>query len=198
VGKKINLSWYEQEDVVALARKLLGKWLCTCIDGTITKGMIVETEAYSGQNDKACHANGQKITKRNKIMFAAGGHAYIYLCYGIHHLFNVVTNREGFADAILIRALEPKVGIDTMLRRRNMQKVEKRLTAGPGVLTQALGIKTHHYGEKLDKNTIWIEDNDEGINGIIATTRIGVEYAEEDALKPWRFYLKENQWVSKF
>ncbi len=198
MGKKIHLSWYEQDDVVSLARELIGKLLCSCIDGKITKGMIIETEAYSGENDKACHANGQKMTSRNKIMFAAGGHAYIYLCYGIHHLFNVVTNREGFADAVLIRALEPKVGIETMLKRRNMKKVEKRLTAGPGVLTQALGIKTHHYGEKLDKNTIWIEDNDEGINDIIATTRIGVEYAEEDALKPWRFYLKENQWVSKF
>jgi DNA-3-methyladenine glycosylase len=102
------------------------------------------------------------------------------------------------ADAVLIRALEPRVGIETMLKRRNMMEVEKRLTAGPGVLTQALGIKTDHYGETLDNNIIWIEDNGESIDDIVATTRIGVEYAEEDAFKPWRFYIKENPWVSKF
>lgn len=195
---KIDLSWYENRDVVSLAKKLLGKVLCSNIDGHITKGIIVETEAYSGDNDKACHANGQKMTKRNQIMFASGGHAYVYLCYGIHHLFNVVTNREGKADAILIRAIEPLLGVNVMLSRRNMNKVEKRLTAGPGVLTQAMGIKTNHNGLKLDGNTIWIEEAEMLISEIVESTRIGVEYADEDALKPWRFYIKENRWVSKF
>ncbi len=198
MGEKLKLNWYEHHDVVSLAKELLGKLLCSYIDGKITKGIIVETEAYSGDNDKACHANGQKKTKRNQIMFATGGHAYVYLCYGIHHLFNVVTNREGKADAVLVRALEPLEGIDVMLERRKMKKVEKRLTSGPGVLTQAMGIKTLHYGEKLDENVIWIEEfNYPGIE-VIATTRIGVEYAEEDALKPWRFYIKQNDWVSKY
>lgn len=198
MGKKLNLSWYEHEDVVTMARELIGKVLCSRIDGKFTSGLIVETEAYSGHNDKACHANGRKMTQRNRIMFESGGHAYIYLCYGIHHLFNVVTNRQGVADAVLIRALEPVAGVETMLQRRKMKKIGKRLTAGPGVLTQALGISTKYYGEPLDQNIIWIEDNKESIKDIVSTTRIGVEYAEEDALKPWRFYIRANKWVSKY
>ena len=198
MGKKIKLSWYENEDVVAVARMLIGKVLCSKIDGVITKGLIVETEAYSGDNDKACHANGQKMTKRNRVMFDTGGHAYVYLCYGIHHLFNVVTNTKGNADAVLIRALEPIEGIEEMLKRRKMTKREKRLTGGPGVLTQALGIKMDHYGVKLDGHSIWIEESNDQNPEIVETTRIGVEYAEEDALKPWRFYWKDNAWVSKF
>ncbi len=198
MGEKLNLNWYKHHNVVTLAKGLLGKLLCSNIEGRITKGIIVETEAYSGDNDRACHANGQKKTQRNQIMFAAGGCAYVYLCYGIHHLFNVVTNQEGKADAVLIRALEPLEGIDVMLERRKMKKVEKRLTAGPGVLTQAMGIKTSHYGEKLDEHVIWIEEYDYPGMEVIATTRIGVEYAEEDALKPWRFYIKQSDWVSKY
>jgi DNA-3-methyladenine glycosylase len=196
--KKLKLNWYKQDDVVSVAQNLLGKVLCSNIDGKITKGIIVETEAYSGDNDKACHANGQKKTQRNKIMFEAGGHAYVYLCYGIHHLFNVVTNREGRADAVLVRALEPLEGIDIMLDRRKMKKVEKRLTAGPGVLTQAMGIKTIHYGARLNEDLIWIEDYEYPDLNVIATTRIGVDYAEEDALKPWRFYIQHSDWVSKY
>lgn len=196
---KIERNWFENENVVDVARQLLGKVLGTSIGGTITKGKIVETEAYSGDNDKACHANGQKKTKRNKVMFEPGGLAYVYLCYGIHNLFNVVTNKINKADAVLIRALEPLCGIETMLMRRNMSKIEKRLTSGPGVLTEALGISLKQYDLPLDGDTVWIEDA-EPINNrrVIATTRIGVEYAEEDALKPWRFYIKENKWVSRF
>ena len=198
MGKKVELSWYSSADVVSVARQLLGKVLCTRIDGVVTKGIITETEAYSGDNDKACHANGQRMTKRNQVMFETGGRTYVYLCYGIHHLFNVVTNVEGKADAVLIRAIEPVEGLDEMLKRRNMQKSEKRLTAGPGVMSKALGITTDYYGTLLDSSTIWIEDKaaiDPDL--IVSTTRIGVEYAEEDALKPWRFYIKENKWVSR-
>ena len=111
----IDLKWYEHGDVTQVARWLIGKYLCTNFNNNLVKGRIVETEAYSGNNDKACHANNQQKTKRNRIMFGAGGHAYIYLCYGIHHLFNVVTNSKGKADAVLIRALEPIIGIETML-----------------------------------------------------------------------------------
>lgn len=198
MNNKVDLKWFEIDDVTHIAKLLLGKILCTNFNNTIVKGKIVETEAYSGDNDKACHANNQRKTKRNKIMFESGGHSYIYLCYGIHHLFNVVTNIRGKADAVLIRALEPVEGIEMMLARRNMKNLEKRLTAGPGVLTEALGIKTNHYGTALDSNLIWIEDEaavDE--KEIISTKRIGVDYAEEDALKLWRFYIKENKWVSK-
>ena len=197
--KKIDLNWYKDSSVTTVAKSLLGKSLCTNFDGQLVKGKIVETEAYSGENDKACHANNQRKTARNKVMFEGGGAAYIYLCYGIHHLFNVVTNIKGKADAVLIRALEPMEGVEMMLARRNMTKFEKRLTAGPGVLTQALGIKTTHYGEKMNGRNIWIEEGDTlPVEDIVVTTRIGVEYAEEDALKPWRFYIKENKWVSRY
>ncbi len=197
-NRKTELSWYLNESVTELAKGLLGKLLCTVQDGKITKGMIVETEAYSGQNDKACHANGYRVTKRNKIMFSSGGHAYVYLCYGIHHLFNVVTNTEGCADAVLIRAVEPVDGIDIIMERRNLALFQKRLTSGPGALSQALGITLRHYGERLDGDKIWIEQGTEIDPGLIcATTRIGVEYAAEDAQKPWRFYVQGNSWVSK-
>ena len=195
---KIDLKWFQHQDVTYIARHLLGKMLCTNIGGQVTKGMIVETEAYSGQQDKACHANNHRMTKRNKVMFEAGGLAYIYLCYGIHHLFNVVTNIKGRADAVLVRAVEPIEGINAMLQRRNMLKVEKRLTSGPGVLTEALGIKTSHYGTALNSNLIWIENAPVVLEEhVMATRRIGVDYAEEDALKPWRFIIKENKWVSR-
>lgn len=194
---KIDISWYQGDDVVQVASRLLGKILCTKIDGLVTKGMIVETEAYSGDNDKACHANGQKMTHRNAVMFGPGGHAYIYLCYGIHHLFNIVTNKQGKADAVLIRALEPVEGIDTMMRRRGIRNLEKRLSAGPGVLTQAMGINTDFNKVRLDGDVIWLEEGADADIDIVATTRIGVEYAGEDALKPWRFYVRGSNWVSK-
>lgn len=194
---KIDISWYQGDDVVQIARRLLGKILCTNIEGIVTKGMIVEPEAYSGDNDKACHANGQKMTSRNEVMFNPGGYAYIYLCYGIHHLFNIVTNKQGKADAVLIRALEPVEGIDTMLHRRGIRGLEKRLTSGPGVLTQAMGIKTDFNKVKLDGDVIWVEEGANADINIVASARIGVEYAEEDALKPWRFYIRGSKWVSK-
>jgi len=197
--EKINLSRYQDKDVTNIAKLLLGKRLCTNINGALTIGKIVETEAYSGDNDKACHANNQRKTERNQVMFEAGGRAYIYLCYGIHHLFNVVTNVEGKADAVLIRAVEPIEGMETMLLRRKMNKLEKRLSSGPGGLSQALGIKTLHYGVQLNDDVIWIENETEIPNSeIISTTRIGVEYAKEDSKKPWRYYIKENKWVSRY
>jgi DNA-3-methyladenine glycosylase len=198
MNKKLPLLWYMQGDVAGLAKKLLGKVLCTNIDGYNTSGIIVETEAYCSINDKACHANGQKKTERNAVMFEEGGHAYVYLCYGIHHLFNVVTNRKGVADAVLVRAVQPVEGLGCMLLRRGLDSVSKRLTAGPGMLTQAMGIEIQHNGIRLDGHTIWVEDGaDLPSFNIVETTRIGVAYAEEDALKPWRFYIKNNEWVSK-
>ena len=195
---KLELAWYQHDDVVFIAKQLLGKLLCTKIDGVVTKGKIVETEAYSGNNDKACHANNQRKTRRNEIMFSAGGHAYIYLCYGIHHLMNVVTNKAGCADAVLIRAIEPVEGLEFMMQRRKLDRIEKRLSGGPGLLSSAMGITINLYGETLTGNTIWIEDQTPVENTQIeSTTRIGVEYAGEDAKKPWRFYIKENPWVSR-
>lgn len=196
---KLPLEFYLHNDVVALAPRLLGKVLCTHIDGAFSAGMIVETEAYCGDNDKACHAFKYKRTARNETMFAQGGVAYIYLCYGIHYLFNVVTNVENKGDAVLIRALEPVEGIETMLQRRKMNKLNTRLTAGPGSLSIAMGIALADDKSSLLGNRIWIEDRNNDIlpENIIASTRVGVESAEEAALFPWRFRIKNNDWCSK-
>ena len=188
---KIPLSYYQQSDVVSLSKSLIGKYLFTQLEpeNVITGGMIIETEAYHGAEDKACHAYGNRRTKRTETMFSQGGAAYIYLCYGMHHLFNIVTNKKEIPHAILIRAIQPEIGIDIMLRRRNKEKVLPSLTNGPGSLCQALGITRSYDGVSLDGNTIWLEDRGGVIPSkhIQATPRIGVDYAEEDALKPWRF-----------
>ena len=197
---KLPKSFYTRTDVVQIARDLLGKYLMTNIDGKITGGMIVETEAYRGADDKACHAYPNKKTKRTEIFFNEGGLAYVYLCYGIHHLFNITTGPANQADAVLIRALQPEKGIETMLKRRKMSRLKTNICAGPGCLTQALGIKTSsHYGKDLTKNIIWLEDwryipkEDEIITG----PRIGIAYAEEAIYFLWRFRIKDNKWVSK-
>ena len=194
--EKLPRSFYLREDVVEIAKDLLGKILVTNMEGVLTAGKIVETEAYCGRGDKACHANGKR-TPRTEIMYGEGGHAYVYLCYGIHHLFNVVTNVEDMADAVLVRALEPIEGIDTMRSRRNFTK--SKLSSGPGTLSQALGIHTKMTGTDLTSDQLWIgkEMNEQPFN-ILTDTRIGVDYAEEDALKPWRFVIAENKYVSKY
>lgn len=196
---KLGQSFYEKDDVVEISKALLGKCLFTHLDGDITGGMIVETEAYNGRCDKACHAHLNKRTKRTEIMYDHGGKAYVYLCYGIHYLFNITTNVKNKADAVLVRAIEPIEGVDIMLKRRNMERIAPRLTAGPGILSQALGISKKHYGAPLDGAVVWIEDRGFSLSEqeIVTTTRIGVDYAEEDALLPWRFYIRDNKWVSK-
>ncbi|SRR5690606_2848625 len=195
---KLDQQFYEHDDVVEISKNLLGKYLFTRIGGVLSGGMIVETEAYNGRCDKACHAFNNKRTKRTAIMYEPGGKAYVYLCYGIHYLFNVTTNRADKADAILIRAIEPTVGLEVMQQRRKMAAVAPRLTAGPGVVSQALGISREQYGESLLGNVVWIEDRNVTIpeTEIVSGKRIGVEYAGEDALLPWRFYIKDNEWVS--
>lgn len=197
---KLPRSFYLEDDVVEISRQLIGKVLCTRIDDApLTSGIIVETEAYAAYNDKACHANNDNKTGRTRVMFEKGGHAYVYLCYGIHRLFNVVTNRKGMAEAVLIRAIEPLDGINTILNRRNQQRSSPKLTAGPGRLTAALGIELEHYGLDLTGDTIWIEDRKIAVsaNDIASSPRIGVDYAGEHASRPWRFTLKESEWVSR-
>lgn len=199
-GSKLSYSFYRRPDVVEVSRQLIGKVLCTQIgEAPLTSGVIVETEAYCGHNDKACHANDGNRTERTEIMFHDGGVAYIYLCYGIHHLFNIVTDVDGKAAAVLIRAIEPADGISRMLERRNAEMAEPALTAGPGRLTEALGITTDFYGTNLTADTIWIEDRGIPIksNKIKSAPRIGVDYAGEHAKRPWRFFLKDSRWVSK-
>lgn len=196
---KLSLSFYQQSDVAALARRLVGKVLCTKIDGTLTSGMITETEAYCGRGDKASHANNGTRTERTETMYQSGGIAYVYLCYGIHHLFNVVTNEQDKADAVLVRAVKPLDGQDIMLQRRASQNITPALTAGPGRLTQALGITTEHDTTTLIGDTIWIEERGLEIpeSSLVATQRVGVGYAEEDAKRPWRYYPKDHKWVSR-
>lgn len=205
---RLDLSFYQKEDVVEIAKALLGKYLFTKINGQITGGKIVETEAYAGIKDKASHSYGGRRTKRNEAMYGAGGIAYVYLCYGMHHLFNIVTGAKDDPQAVLIRAIEPVFGIDTMLKRRGMEKVSYQLTAGPGSLTRALGLTMKQNGQSLESTSLWLSENyEEGSQEdqenrplkkeIISSPRVGIAYAKEDALLPWRFRIKNNSWCSK-
>lgn len=194
---KLSKDFYLRNDVVEIARDLIGKRLVTNINGNLTSGIIVETEAYSGRNDKACHANEGKLTNRTSIMFEEGAKAYVYLCYGIHHLFNIVTNQKGLADAVLIRAVQPDSGLELMQERRNHPKSKFRIGAGPGCLSQALGITTSHYGTDLLGNEIWLEETDYKTTNIKSSPRIGVDYAGDDAFLEWRFFIEGNKLVSK-
>ena len=196
---KLPLSFYRQDDVVNIARQLVGKVLCTRIGDTLTSGIITETEAYCGRNDKACHAHAGTRTERTETMYQGGGMAYIYLCYGIHHLFNIVTNVEDQADAVLVRAIEPLNGQQLMLQRRGSTEVAPTLTAGPGRLTEALGISRCYDQTSLQGEQIWIEEGEADFSDdeLVATQRVGIEYAEEDAELPWRFYPNESRWISK-
>lgn len=197
--KKLSADFYLRDDVVQISRDLLGKFLYTKINGVITGGMITETEAYRAPHDRASHAYNFRRTARTETMFMEGGTSYVYLCYGIHSLFNVVTNHKEIPHAILIRSIEPTEGIDVQLQRRNMLKVEPRLTAGPGALAQALDITRNQNALKLDSDEIWVEDRGVLINpdNITTTTRVGVDYAGDDAKLPWRFYISDNIFVSK-
>lgn len=189
-------SFYTRTNVVRIAKDLLGKKLITNIEGKKTTGIIVETEAYS-YKEKGCHAYQNKMTNRNKAMFETGGVAYVYLCYGIHNLFNIVTNKSGMADAVLIRALEPTEGTAWMQERMNTNNL-KRITSGPGKLTKALGIDRTYDGILLNSDQLWIEEGVRVLEkSICASTRIGIDYAGNDALLPWRFSIKDNVWVSK-
>jgi DNA-3-methyladenine glycosylase len=195
---KLPEEFYQGKKVTEIARNLLGKALFTNIDGVITGGIIVETEAYSWQ-EKGCHAYNARKTPRNAIMFEKGGHAYVYLCYGIHYLFNVVTNIEGVADAVLIRALEPLGGIEVMKLRRGDPANPVHLTSGPGKLSMALGIDRTFNGKSLLRNEIWIEDIGKKIarKTVEAGPRIGIDYAGDDANLPWRFTIRGNRWISR-
>lgn len=194
--KTLSKTYFENPDVVFLAKDLIGKQVTTQIDGLVTSGIITETEAYAGQGDKACHAHLGRFTKRTKVMYESGGIAYVYLCYGIHHLFNIVTNTRGNADAVLIRAIEPTLGIGIMQERRGKSKVDKTLTSGPGNVTKALGITKIQNGSSVVGEDIWIQDIGKKFSNIVEATRIGIDYAEEDAELLWRFYDKNSKFVS--
>lgn len=201
---KLEKDFYLREDVVAISRELLGKRLVTKIDGKLTSGLITETEAYEGIIDKASHAYNNRRTARTEVMFGEGGKSYVYLCYGIHHLFNVVTNFRNIPHAVLVRAILPDKGIDTMLERRGIAPGSERarkvlagkgnFTGGPGTVSQALGIKTVHSGLDLTGRVIWIENAGMHVPAkeILSGPRIGVDYAEDHAAWPYRFIWKKS------
>lgn len=197
----IKPDFYQRDDVVEIARDLLGTLLCTKDgEGRITKAMITEVEAYNGTSDKACHAYGGRRTERTEAMYKPGGTAYVYLCYGIHYLFNVVVSHSEDPKAVLVRSVEPVSGGGVMLIRRNPSgRIDKSLTNGPGKLTEALGINISDNGLVLDSGRIWIEHHreEEMRSRIVSRPRIGVDYAGEDAALPYRFYIEGNPYVSK-
>jgi DNA-3-methyladenine glycosylase len=196
--RKLDHSFYDRKDVVRIARELLGKILVTQLDGIRTSGRIVETEAYNGVEDRACHAFGGRRTTRSEHLYGGPGTVYVYICYGMHHLFNVITNKKDTPHAILIRALEPLEGIDFMLKRSGKPLADYTITKGPGNLSRALGMSKIHTGGDLFSEEIFIEDD--GLrykkNEILVTKRIGVESAREDAELPYRFIVKGNPYVS--
>jgi len=196
--KKLPVSFYQRANVLQVAKELLGKLLVTNFDDRLTIGRIVEVEAYRGVGDKASHAYGGRRTKRTEIMYNAGGTAYVYLIYGIHHLFNVVTNTTDIPHAILVRGIEPVSGIAVMLERMKKHRADHTVGRGPGNVSKALGIHTMHTGLWLLDDTIYIADDGTRIkrSDIVASKRIGVDYAAEDALLPYRFYVKGNPYVS--
>ncbi len=197
--QQLPTSFYQRKNVCAVAKDLVGKLLITCFDDQLTAGRIVETEAYNGVVDKASHAYGGRYTNRTEVMYRAGGLAYIYLCYGIHHLFNVVTNVEGVPHAVLVRGIEPVLGIEIMLERVRKTKMDHTVGRGPGNVSKALGLRVIHSRIDLCGDSIFMVDDGYRVktNSIIATPRIGVDYAAEDALLPYRFIVKNHPHITQ-
>jgi DNA-3-methyladenine glycosylase len=195
----LPLAFYQRPDVLTIARELLGKHVFTRIDGELAGGRIVETEAYRHEGDPSITLHLQRKARQAQALYQPGGHAYLYTVYRVHTLFNLTVNDIEHPDAVLIRAIEPLEGVDTMLRRRGLAKVARNLTAGPGVLSQALGLTPALNGELLTGPRIWLEDAGEVIadDNVLASSRVGLEYAGEEAVAlPWRFRLKDSKWTS--
>jgi DNA-3-methyladenine glycosylase len=195
---KLPREFYTRSNVLKVARDLLGKLLVVpASDGTWVSGMIVEAEAYRGPQDRASHAYGGRRTPRTETMYQIGGVAYIFFIYGMYNQFNVVTNVEGIPHAILIRALEPVEGIELMKLRRARQS-ERNLTNGPGKLCIALGLDRTFDRADLLGNKVWIEEGERVPRSrIVSGPRVGIDYAEEWVDKPWRFWIKDNPFVSR-
>ena len=190
-----DLSFLKSDDVVSIARKLIGYKISTHFEGIITQAIITETEAYAGIKDKASHAYGGRKTERTKVMFGEPGLVYVYLCYGMHHLFNIVSGPSETPHAILIRGINPTLGIAQMEKRRNKNYTTKGFSSGPATSSQALGIQTQHSGLVLNEGIINLLEPDAFIpeSEIQITPRIGIDYAEEDALLPYRFIWNNPQ-----
>ncbi len=195
---KLSLNFYRRENIFQISLELIGKILVSHINGIRTSGRIVEIEAYNGIIDKASHAYNGKRTKRNETMYAEAGKAYMYICYGMHDMFNVITNEEGIPHAILIRAIEPLEGMETMMKRKGLSAFTNKLTICPGNLSKAMGLNVEQDGEFLNSKTVYIAEDgfhfDESL--ICRSARIGMTSAGEDSLQPYRFYVKGNPFVS--
>jgi len=196
--KPIPREFYTRRDVLKVARDLLGKKLVVAgNNGACVAGIIVETEAYRGPEDRASHAYNGRRTGRTETMYGIGGTAYVYFVYGMYNQFNVVTNVEGIPHAVLVRALEPVEGLE-IIRRRRQGKSEHQLTSGPGKLCLALGIDRNLDRADLLGDRVWLE---EGIavspRRIARGPRIGIDYAADWATKPWRFWVRDNPFVSR-
>ena len=190
----LERSFYTRQDVVQIARDLIGKIVYTKFDGEVTSGIIIETEAYEGVTDRASHAYGNRRTIRTEVMYAEGGVAYVYLCYGIHSLFNIVTNNKGIPHAVLIRGIYPLIGMEVMKRRAGKSYFKKGSGSGPGKVSKLLGIHYSHSGVDLLGDDIWLEDKGLVFEGqILSGNRIGVNYAGKDALLPYRFWIPEER-----
>lgn len=196
--QKLPLSFYQRSDVLMITKELLGKVLVTNFEDGFTSGRIVEAEAYQGVIDKASHAY-RGITPRTRVIFGEGGRTYVYLCYGIHQMFNIVTSVAGEAHAILIRAVEPMEGVETMLRRTGKAAAGPHLTSGPGKVGKAFGFHTSQCGVPLDGDIIFVADDGFKLSdeNIVSSPRIGVQYAGDHALWHYRFYIRNNPYVSR-
>ena len=196
--KKLTREFYLRDDTLQIARELLGKILVVPTEtGERVSGIIVETEAYLGAIDKAAHSYGNRRTKRTETMFALGGTAYIFFIYGMYYQFNVVVGAIDSPHAILIRAVEPAENIEIMRERRGKMK-DKNLTSGPGKLCIALAIDKSFDNEDLLGNRVWLEEREIFSDAkIMSGKRVGINYAEEYAEKPWRFWVKDNLFVSR-
>lgn len=194
---RIERKFY-MRDAVTVGKDILGKIIVKkTADGRMMSGRITEVEAYMGITDKASHSYGGRRTKRTEVMYKEGGYSYVFLIYGMYECFNVTVGREGDPQAVLIRGVEPLENKNLMWEKRKVKK-EKDISNGPGKLTKALGITREDNGADLTAGeNLWLEDDGYKVKDIVETTRIGIDYAEEDALKPWRFYIKDSIFVSK-
>jgi DNA-3-methyladenine glycosylase len=195
--KKLPPSFYLRDDVVQIAKDLLGKVLVTNWGEGRTSGRIVETEAYQGTEDRASHASKGR-TDRTEVMFGEGGTAYVYLCYGVHQMFNIVTNRQDTPDAVLIRGVEPLEGAEIMLQRTGKKKLDPTVTSGPGRVGKAFGFHTSQCGLLLTGDELYIGDDGFKVpeEKVGASPRVGVDYAGEHAAWHYRFFIKGSPYVS--
>ena len=195
----LKKSFY-QRDTITVAKDLLGKLLVREINGEEIVCRIVETEAYDGPFDKASHAYKHRRTTRTEPMFHQGGISYVYLIYGMYHCFNIVTGEEGYPAAILIRAVEPIYGLETLKKNRPIKSTKRKdLTNGPGKLCQALQINKRLNGIDITKGELlWVlKEEQESTIRIESSPRVNIDYAEEYRDKRWRFYISDNEYVSR-